>query len=113
MSSGGELALQADVDTVAKQRGWRRLALPTMRRTSGASAGSQSTKGYPDRTYFRRGHVIVLEFKAEKDFKISAEQQQWLDEWHAVAAIVNAKQLVVIVAVVRPSDYDTIIRWFA
>lgn len=105
MSSGGELDFQAQVDKVARQLGWKRFAQ--------ANAPRGSTKGWPDRCYFRRGHVIVLEFKAEKDFKISSEQQQWIDEWHAVAALVNAKQLVVIVAVVRPSDYDTIIRWFA
>lgn len=106
MSSGGEFALQKRVDGVARERGWRRMAQ--------ATAPRGSTKGWPDRCYFRRGHVIVLEFKAEKDFKLSAEQDEWLQEWDALAAIANDRaEGIVRVAIVRPSDYDQIIRWFA
>lgn len=110
MSSGGELAFQADVDKVAKQLGWKRFAQ--------ANAPRGSTKGFPDRLYLRRGRLLVLEFKAEKDGRVSPEQAEWMRAWYDVAdnlavAWKSTKPVPVRVALVRPSDYDEIVRWLA
>lgn len=85
-----------------------------MRRTRGASSGSQESKGWIDRCYFRGGYVIVIEFKPEKEREVTAEQRVWLDEWRAVASMANDRiDNLIRVAVVRPSDYDEVVRWFA
>lgn len=111
MSDGGELELQRWTDETAAAFGWRKFALPTVQRKR--VAGAAGVRGWPDRVYFRRGQIVVLEFKAQRDAVIAGEQVSWLDEWLEVAAAANAcpgGRGLVRVAVARPADKERIER---
>lgn len=101
-----ELAFQRQVDDIAKLRGWKKLALDVVqkRRATGTS------RGWPDRVYFRKGRVVVLEMKAEKGGRLSDEQEAWLAAWQEFEATAPAH---VHVGVVRPSDLEMVSGWLA
>lgn len=105
-----ELEFQRQVDDLAKLRGWKKLALDVVQK----KRATGTARGWPDRVYFRRGRIVVLEMKAEKGGVVSAEQRAWLDIWCDVASVANrSDELSVTVAVVKPSDMATISRWLA
>lgn len=73
--------------------------------------GRPDVPGWPDLVMLRRGRLVILELKREKGGTISPEQQEWLDEWGTVAITAPPGQIRV--AVVKPSDLQTIAAWLA
>lgn len=109
-SSGGEFELLKQLDSLAKQTGWRKFALPTVQRARPQQIRALMTmKGWPDRVYFRKGRIIVIETKPETGRDTTPEQDIWLEEWGAVALASDSVK----VFLVRPSGFDEIAVWFA
>ena len=104
-----ELAFQRQVDDLAKLYGWRKLALDVVQK----KRATGTARGWPDRCYFRRGRIVVLEMKAGKGGVVSPEQQEWLDAWARVALETNVSHDIIIVSLVRPADLEQIAGWLA
>lgn len=101
-----ESELQSAVRLVAKQRGWRAYRPAPAR---GMKNPSPDSRGWPDLTLVRGGRMLLLEFKGAAG-SLRPEQLEWHEALKDVEILTRG---VVQALVVRPDDYEAVVRLLA